>query len=189
MLVYSGILLECCSGSVYSSLCEERVSLISNLEYLSLLTTQRNTKKAYTVNLGFTIDTIDYVTGIGNGTFRASCPCCAQQRLPTTFKVRRHYSVISLSQSHYISAEVAYYISLRCVYGKKAHKKQQTIASFSQKLHKSSDTKKRRRPTHKQGVRLDTRTIVTKVPRAVYKDKQDALNKLYFGRISTSESQ
>ena len=89
----------------------------------------------------------------------------------------------------YICAKVAYYISPRCVHCKKVHKKQQTITSFSQKLHKSSDTKKRRRPTHKQGVRLDTRTIVTKVPRAVYKDKQDALNKLYFGRISTSESQ
>ena len=45
--------------------------------------------------------------------------------------------LLSLSQSHYISAEVAYYISLRCVYCKRAHKKQQTIASFSQKLHKS----------------------------------------------------
>ena len=91
--------------------------------------------------------------------------------------------------SNYIGVEVAYYISLRCVYCKKAHKKQQTIASFSQKLHKSSDTKKRRRPTHKHGARLDTRTIVTKVPSAVYKNKQDALNKLHFGRISTSESQ
>ena len=85
--------------------------------------------------------------------------------------------------------ESGYYISLRCVYCKKAHKKQQTIASFPQKLHKSSDTKERRRPMHKQGARIDTRTILTKVPWAVYKDKQDALNKLHFGRISTSESQ
>ena len=113
----------------------------------------------------------------------------APQRLHTTFKgltPLQHYFAFT---KVYICAKVAYYISPRCVHCKKVHKKQQTITSFSQKLHKSSDTKKRRRPTHKQGVRLDTRTIVTKVPRAVYKDKQDALNKLYFGRISTSESQ
>ena len=110
----------------------------------------------------------------------------APQRLHTTFKgltPLQHYFAFT---KVYICAKVAYYISPRCVHCKKVHKKQQTITSFSQKLHKSSDTKKRRRPTHKQGVRLDTRTIVTKVPRAVYKDKQDALNKLYFGRISTS---
>ena len=112
----------------------------------------------------------------------------APQRLHTTFKgltPLQHYFAFT---KVYICAKVAYYISPRCVHCKKVHKKQQTITSFSQKLHKSSDTKKRRRPTHKQGVRLYTRTIVTKVPRAVYKDKQDALNKLYFGRISTSES-
>ena len=86
----------------------------------------------------------------------------APQRLHTTFKgltPLQHYFAFT---KVYICAKVAYYISPRCVHCKKVHKKQQTITSFSQKLHKSSDTKKRRRPTHKQGVRLDTRTIVTK---------------------------
>ena len=30
------------------------------------------------VGVALRIDFIDYVTGIGNGTFRASGPCCAQ---------------------------------------------------------------------------------------------------------------
>ena len=30
------------------------------------------------INARYIIDVIDYVTGIGNGAFRASGPCCAQ---------------------------------------------------------------------------------------------------------------
>ena len=82
----------------------------------------------------------------------------APQRLHTTFKgltPLQHYFAFTKG---YISAKVAYYISPRCVYCKKVHKKQQTITSFSQKLHKSSDTKKRRRPTHKQVTLQETQS-------------------------------
>ena len=122
---------------------------------------------------------------------RHECNECVIMKMPHKgciqhSRVWRHCSIYFAFTKVYICAKVAYYISPRCVHCIKVHKKQQTITSFSQKLHKSSDTKKRRRPTHKQGVRLDTRTIVTKVPRAVYKDKQDALNKLYFVRNASS---
>ena len=79
---------------------------------------------------------------------RHECNECVIMKMPHKgciqhSRVWRHYFAFT---KVYICAKVAYYISPRCVHCKKVHKKQQTITSFSQKLHKSSDTKKRRRP-------------------------------------------
>ena len=104
-------------------------------------------------------------------TNRHECNECVIIKMPdkSCSRVCRHYSrhcVISPSlQDISVRKLLITLVQGVHVYCKKVHKKQQTITSFSQKLHKSSDTKERRlRPTHKQGVRLDTRTIVTKVP-------------------------
>ena len=45
---------------------------------MNALTCTRDVEAVAMVQVSHTIDFIDYVTGIGNGAFRASGPCCAQ---------------------------------------------------------------------------------------------------------------
>ena len=52
----------------------------SMLDYVSIITDVKLTEQlvvSHSQTTSFTIDTIDYVTGIGNGPFDACNPCCA----------------------------------------------------------------------------------------------------------------